>query len=1018
VPDFGLTEALAGAMKGMKDANFVRAPEAEALARAGKGAPAGAAAGAQTPAAPAIETPAINPDMPTANVPQPPAPDLAAISTPTPEGAPPTIADAPVAPPIDDSAPAPGVTPPNPEVPTALPGDAIPGQTAVEAAGAAPKPGADVGLPQDRSPAEDATTADAQRFVTANMGDFSGKLDLSHMPNTDTMATPEGMKAAILQVADDNADAINTERRGTISNEQLLGLAQDMSIKTDVAKQVLQRELGTQLDKPETVLAARLIEQNALGQIIAGPAAKIVDGSATSADVLAYAQQKANFVMYHQKLAGAMTEQGRGTNAMGIKVGSDLPQAVIDHIAQVYRDANPDLEAEANAVKLATSPNGVALILARNTGSLMSRVGTAARSLVTRVFVNGILSGPPTWAKIFIGNNFNLVKTGVDIFNAGLTRNMIGLAQRMGRFPTSAEGAQMSDAFTYAHGVIAGGMDAFRLVGRTLKTGVSLDNVLRFDPAEVSGVKNVNPALGVTQSIVPEITGTWFGALAKGLDTFIELPGSRAIGATDEFSKTLGARGYRTMMTMREIRGQLQDGTLQPGDAGVIAKKMFENPDPSMLQAEEDFAHRITFQSPFPEGGPGEAFSNFITNKVPALKFIFPFMRTANNIFKQGMVETGPLAALSSRLRNQLAAGGFEADMVRGRITTALQFGGGLAWMAIHDQMTGEAPKDPKERALWASDGRTPNSMKVTNPLTGATTWHSYAWMEPMASFASAIGSSASVWARVHQDEELNSLKTHADMIGDMTTNIVGALIAHFANASTMTGATKFAEMFDDPEKGMKSWATDFGTSMVPYSKAIEFARNVSDPYLREAWSLHDKIMNDLPGKSKDLGVATDLFGQPRPNGGPLGRMSPFPSSPVGADDVTDELHALMDHTHTVPITMPSRQVSMGGGVSGRGILGGSGLPLTSQEYSEMVQKGRAEPNFDGGTLNLHDKLSQVMQSPTYYDSTPAERSAMVSLYATQADKFGRERLYNENDSFRERLTQWASEKNGLKVNQ
>ena len=99
-----------------------------------------------------------------------------------------------------------------------------------------------------------------------------------------------------------------------------------------------------------------------------------------------------------------------------------------------------------------------------------------------------------------------------------------------------------------------------------------------------------------------------------------------------------------------------------------------------------------------------------------------------------------------------------------------------------------------------------------------------------------------------------------------------------------------------------------------------------------------------------------------------MGRMSPFPSSPDGKDDVTDELRAIMDETHTVPIAMPSRQVSMGLGGPGRGILGGSGMTQTSQEYGELVQKSRAEPVFDNNTLNLHDKLAQVMghsDSPT-----------------------------------------------------
>jgi hypothetical protein len=637
--------------------------------------------------------------------------------------------------------------------------------------------------------------------------------------------------------------------------------------------------------------------------------------------------------------------------------------------------------------------------------------------MVTRIFVNGILSGPPTWIKIFTGNNFNMLVNTVDLMNAGLVRKGIGLAARMGRFPTSSEGAQMADAFTWAHGVISAGADAFRLAGRTLKTGVSLDNVLRFDPAEITGIKNVDPALGTTQSILPELRGTYFGSIAKALDVVIDAPGSRAIGATDEFTKTLGARGYRTMMVMREVRAKLLDGSLKPGDEGVIARQMFENPSPEMLQAEEAWAHRMTFQTPWPEGGPGEAFSNFIANNVPALKFVFPFMRTGVNIFKQSIGERTPLALFSARFRQQLAAGGFEADLARGRLASGTALISMFAWMAIHDEITGDAPKDPQERATWEADGRRAYSKKITNPITGETNWHSYAWLDPLASVAAITADSAKAFARVHQDAEIDTLKGKAEMWGDMVSHIAASVINNTANKTFMTGATKWSEMFADPAKGFEGWAQDVGVSAVPYSKFVEFLRNTADPYMREAWTLHDKIMNDTLGNSKELGVGVDLFGEPRKHGGPLGIMSPFPGNPAGSDAVTDELHALMDHTHTVPFGMPPKQVSMPGGGSGKGILGGSGMPLTSQEYSEMVQKGRAEPNFDGGTLNLRQKLAQVIQSSVYQEATPAERVAMVSKYASKADQIGRDRLFNENDGFRDRLVAWAAQKNAIKFN-
>ena len=1017
MPDYGIGEALAQALKTLgKGAEFTRAPEAEAAAQAAKRAApdAGVAGGAQTPAAPAASPAAapVNPDMPDLSPanPKPPTPDPG-VGEPSPP------ADAGTgAPPVSTAAGTPDVLDPNNTSVPALEKPVAGGQSAVEAAGAPPRPNAvpePLPTPQKppESPLEAAVQADAKRFVTANIGDFEGKLNLDHMPNTDTMASPASTKAAILQVADDNKGAITDAKRGTVGNEQLLGLAQDLVANTDVVSTVLKRELGTQFERPEVLLAARLVEQNLVGTLQAGPAARILSGEATSADVLEYARQKQQFVDYHTQLSGGVSEQGRGLNAASIPAAGTLPPAVTDHIASVIKANNPNLEQEATAIKLAQTPAGMANILL---GSLPKRIYLAGRSMITRIFVNGVLSAPSTWTKILVGNNFNLATSTFDLVNAGMVRGAIGMAGRLGRFPTSEEGASLADALTYTHGVISGTSDGLRLMGRTMKTGVSLDGLLRFDPSEVSSIKNVNPALGSTQSILPELQGTYLGSFAKVLDTAIDFPGSRMIGGIDELTKTMAARGYRTMMVMKEVRSQLLDGTLKPGDEGVISKQMFENPSPEMLQAEEAWAHRTTFQTAFPEGGPGQAFSNFITTQAPALKFIFPFMRTATNILKQSVVERTPLGLLSSRLRNSLAAGGAEADQAWGRLASGTAIGSMLGWMAVHDRITGDPPKDPAQRAIWDAEGRQPLSVRVGDK------WVSYAQLEPIATIAGIVSNIAKAYSHVHQDMEIDTLKTHSEMLATATTNAMASIITNIGDKTLMTGAAKFAELFADPEKAMQNWASDFGTSLVPYSKAIEFTRNYKDPYQRDAMNLVDKIMNDIPGKSEQLGVRADYFGNPRlVKGGNsiLGPMSPFPSTPVGQDDVTDELHSVMDATHDVPMSMPSKYISMPQSGPSKGILGGAGLPLTSQEYGELVQKSRAEP-IPGWGMNLHDKLGEVMQSALYQGASAPERAGIIAHYQEDADRAGRTRLFNENDDFKQRLIAWAADKNRIHTGQ
>ena len=426
MPDYGIGEALANALKTLgKGADFTRAPEAEAAAQAAKRAApdAGVAAGAQTPAAPpasptAPAAPQVNPDMPDLSPanPKPPVPDPG-IGTPSPPsdvgtGAPPVMGD--VGGTLDPQQTAMLSTAQN----SGAAAKATIGQSPGEAAGAPLEPGAAVPPPAPTSPLQVAATANAERFVTANVGDFEGKLNLTHMPNTDTIVAPQGMKAAILQVADDNKDAITTARRGTISKEQMLGMAQDLSVNTDMIKTVLGRELGTQFERPETVLAARIIGVNVLGEAQAA-AEPLLSGKATSADVLEYARKKQLFIDYQTQLQGGLAEQGRGLQVASIPARGTLPPEVMDHISSVLRNSDQTLDQQAAALKMASTPVGIANILL---GSMPSRIWQASRSMATRIFVNGILSGPPTWAKIFVGNNFNLAANTFDIAAAGMVR--------------------------------------------------------------------------------------------------------------------------------------------------------------------------------------------------------------------------------------------------------------------------------------------------------------------------------------------------------------------------------------------------------------------------------------------------------------------------------------------------------------------------------------------------------------------------------------------------------------------
>ncbi|HEV2178328.1 MAG TPA: hypothetical protein VGU20_31025 [Stellaceae bacterium] len=866
--------------------------------------------------------------------------------------------------------------------------------------------------PPTAPPAPTPVQAEAQRFVQANLKDFSGKLDMTHMPNTDVMTVPDGLKAAILQVADDNKAAVEAAR-GVQTDHQLTAMAEDLAVNRDVLEQRLAALSGSQTAQPPVVLAARMIQVKNAGDLFA-LGGKVADGTATSEEITQYYAQKQAFLSEYEQLAGVKAGSGRTQRALGLPVGLD--PAVLDHVANVIRQNNPDLAAEAQAIRLAGTPRGIASILQ---GSLAYRALVKAPfQLLQRIYINGILSGPPTWFKIAFNNNVNLLLNQFDLFAGAGMRGLTRMAARIGRFPTADEGAEWSDAMAHLHGVISGGADALRVAGRVLRTGQSMDGIMRSE--EATGRQTI---LGV----LPEANNTWYGSIARGIDTFIGIPG-RIIGSIDDFTKTLGYRGYLTKTVMTEVRQRLEAGTLRPGDVESFTQQLMQNPTEEMQQAAEDWAHRMTFQSPWPmdpvTGQPlaGARFQAWL-NAVPAARFIFPFMRTATNIFKQ-TVERTPFAFFSARMRNAVMAGGAEGDIARARIATGTAIGSMLAWMAIHDRITGDAPKDPKARLAWEADGRRPYSIRVPNPFTGKDEWHEYMWFEPIATVAGIVADAVQLHSYVFDSDNTYSMMPADQRMGDATAHIMASIIQNTGNKTFMQGAAQFSEMYNDPTRAFTMWRDQMAAASVPYSGFVKFMRNEQDPYMRQAFTLMDKVRDELPTipgvkGSKTLMPRLDLFGQPRKTSGGnaiLGPLDPMQWSPSEKDDVTNELQKLMEQTRTVPLTLPSKQLAIGGNASG--LQDGMGMRLTPQEYYEYVRNARATPIFNGGTQTFRERLSQLIASPVYQEATPPERANMFTRIQHEADRAGRKMLWDNNESFRERMMAWQAEKNRLKFNQ
>lgn len=1003
MPDFsGFLEGMKSALSGANDAKVMRPGEvalAERAATAGKGAPV--VPGVQpeiTPAPPVSAGP-----LPKLNLPPPEQPPPLAAQAPVDAGTPTTTAPpepvtapavgpgtdpAPVSSPLATDALKPADAPPpaDPAVPTA-PGPKVPnpdvpnsGEPAVPKPTEAPTPPAAPELTEIQK--------SAQRMVDAEVGDFN--LNAQHLPNINVLSTSDDVKAVLLRTAEDNKSNVDIARRGVVTDEQMYQLAATIpGGEPSVIKSVIEREIGKNLESPELALAARAIEANQAGTIT-GLADRVATGNATAAEIVAYKQQGQFLTEFNAQLMGAKAEAGRTERVLGMPVGPDgtLPPEAISHMADIIKANDPDIVREAKAIRLAGTPVGIANIVQ---GNVVRRAVGATMALTNRLFAGSILSGPPTWALVALGNTTNILTNASDLF----------MAAALGKFMPGDQHVLFGEAVGNLHGSLSAFGDAFKMAWRTLKTGESLDGVLRYKEG----------APQKTLAYLPELDKPVLGSVVKLIDTVIDAQ-ARPVSAIDEFSKTLGFRGYKESQAYVAMSNALEEGTLKQADAAAFVKKFMETNDPAIDQAAELWSHRMSFQDPL--GDTGNKFQSAIAN-VPILRLIVPFYKTSTNIFKQGLGERTVLGLFGTRFWNAVAAGGPQRDLAIAKMATGQAIAALTARMVVKGDITGSAPTDPNARKIWELDKKE-YSIRQVNEATGETTWHSLAKFEPMASVVGTIADIVQTKAYVNADMESDTMLSHDAQTDKAAAAVVAGIFTNLGNKSFMTGALQFSQMWADPQRGFANYAQHTVPSFIPYSKMAEFIRNESDPYQREAHTILDQIKSNMPYFSKGLPLDKDLFGQPRLKnaGSIMGVMSPIPDKTSSWDEVTKELVAVMQATKTIPVRMPDRLITTGN--SGKGLEGGAGYRLTDREYSELVEYSRAQPIVNG--KNFHDLLQETIDSSIYGKATPAMRAEMLSGVQIACDKAGRATLLKDNPDFAEHVVDWATKQNQLKYNQ
>lgn len=775
------------------------------------------------------------------------------------------------------------------------------------------------------------STGKAREFVelarNGGLEDLAGKVKESDF-NFDHIDTADDVKSMI------DGFSAHFEKETTLATG---------GVQSHAATARYAQEIGTSVKQLEQLYGAtgNLAARVHAGRILLAASAEktnsmirrvLQEGSAS--DILAFRKQVATHAAIQAQMKGVQTEVARALNQFRMQASS---------VDMAIHEKNAILEAlggrDAN-VRFAELLDGISDPVKRNK---VARLGAAARTpeRLWWAWMQGLLSGPATHVANAIGN------TAV----AAIAPIERAIGSMISNLPGGSREIQHGEALEQMAGMVGGMVDALRITaqgreaikdaaGQFIKgdfTGAS--NTLSANGGEFgNAIRSFNEdrgILGATEGAYEHSARpisadaleldptTLMGRMADVGGAVIGMP-TRALQASDELFRTMHYRGELRSLAFREGRRQ----GLKGDDLAQFVADTLERPPADFHAQAIEAARQGTFQAPLGQFG---RWLQEGTLKVPALRFIMPFVRTPINILKYAGHRTPGLAQFSAQVQADMAAGGARREMAIARQV----FGGAMltvAALAAHEGLlTGGGEKDQTAEKLA---GWQPYSAKIGGEYV------SLARIEP---FGTLFGLAADfVDISGHLDEQTSS---------EVAASIGLALTRNFTSKSYVQGLSRFLAAVVDPAQKGANWFEQFAASFVP--GIANTVRKAMDDDVKEVRGLLDAVKARLPGFSKDVPAQVDLFGRDIKLKGGWGPdlLSPVMVSPESDDPASKELMRLNLDMKGPGKTLP-----------GHG--GGPGIDLDPQQYRRYRQLAGNE--FKIGGKGFHEALNELVQSEAY----------------------------------------------------
>ena len=551
-------------------------------------------------------------------------------------------------------------------------------------------------------------------------------------------------------------------------------------------------------------------------------------------------------------------------------------------------------------------------IMARHTAKAGSPKSYA--NAILEGWIMGLLSSPKTHLVNFTGN---LITTIEGIAERGIaSRVAFGAGQHI----------EKGEATEMMYGLVNGFMDAVRVAGKALKTGVPSSGLTKIE--------------GFSRKAISSEALDIHGGLGRGIDLLGEvtrLPG-RALMTGDEFFKTLN---YNMLLRAEALRAGKSQGLSGEGLSNFI-ENFVKNPSDSAILKARDYTNYITFQNDL--GKFGQAIQS-IAESNPFAKVILPFVRTPANIAKYTFERMPVINLMSGQLRKDIASGGIKRDLALAKVSMGAILTGAFVSLAKMGYITGTGPKDSKLKDEWKQAGWQENSFNIGGKF------YSYRRFDPASQF---IGAAADF---VEFSEDLPP-----DEVGKYALALSLGFMNNWTSKTYLQNVSTLLEAITNPEDPAVNTVTkQFAGSTVP--AIIVGITQAMDHSVREVYSEWDRIKSRVPGLSNSLERKYDLSGKPMIYEGTLG---PRLLSPIFKKTYTDD--PVWREIVNNEISIGQVPKIIGGARPPSGKIAQEsewhGVELTPKEYSWLSRMAGNEMKVGG--KGMWDTLTDLINSPEY----------------------------------------------------